>query len=87
MTGAFMSTDAKSGKVQGVVIGIDLGTTNSCVAVMDGRTPKVGSGPAFKIARVGRRGGVVLSVARRLHHPPRIYTFHGGSPAGAPSGR
>jgi len=23
------------------VIGIDLGTTNSCVAVMDGATPKV----------------------------------------------
>jgi molecular chaperone DnaK (HSP70) len=41
MTGAFMSTDAKTGKVQGVVIGIDLGTTNSCVSVMDGRTPKV----------------------------------------------
>ena len=25
----------------GKVIGIDLGTTNSCVAVMDGSTPKV----------------------------------------------
>ena len=25
----------------GKVIGIDLGTTNSCVAVMDGTTPKV----------------------------------------------
>ena len=23
------------------VIGIDLGTTNSCVAVMDGKTPKI----------------------------------------------
>jgi hypothetical protein len=29
------------GKVTGVVIGIDLGTTNSCVAVMEGKTPKV----------------------------------------------
>ena len=28
-------------KVRGSVIGIDLGTTNSCVAVMEGRTPKV----------------------------------------------
>ena len=25
----------------GKVIGIDLGTTNSCVSVMDGSTPKV----------------------------------------------
>jgi molecular chaperone DnaK (HSP70) len=25
----------------GVIIGIDLGTTNSCVALMEGSTPKV----------------------------------------------
>ena len=30
-----------SDKAQGAVIGIDLGTTNSCVAVMEGKTPKV----------------------------------------------
>jgi len=30
-----------AGKVQGYVIGIDLGTTNSCVAIMEGQTPKV----------------------------------------------
>jgi len=30
-----------SNKVSGPVIGIDLGTTNSCVAVMDGKTPRV----------------------------------------------
>lgn len=31
----------KSESVRGAVIGIDLGTTNSCVAVMEGKTPKV----------------------------------------------
>lgn len=30
-----------SGAVQGHVIGIDLGTTNSCVSIMEGSTPKV----------------------------------------------
>lgn len=31
----------RSDKVKGHVIGIDLGTTNSCVAIMEGKTPKV----------------------------------------------
>ena len=30
-----------STEVKGTVVGIDLGTTNSCVAVMEGKTPKV----------------------------------------------
>lgn len=29
------------GKVQGAVIGIDLGTTNSAVAIMEGKTPRI----------------------------------------------
>jgi len=31
----------RSDKVKGHVIGIDLGTTNSCVSIMEGKTPKV----------------------------------------------
>src|SRR5574337_800056 len=33
-------TEKNSGK-KGRIIGIDLGTTNSCVAIMEGGTPKV----------------------------------------------
>ncbi len=32
----------RSEGVRGAVIGIDLGTTNSCVAIMEGKTAKVG---------------------------------------------
>jgi len=41
----FQNTNSPAGRpystVQGYVIGIDLGTTNSCVSVMDGATPRV----------------------------------------------
>lgn len=34
-------SDGGEEKVKGAVIGIDLGTTNSAVAVMEGKTPKI----------------------------------------------
>ncbi|KAI9229500.1 MAG: chaperone DnaK [Piptocephalis tieghemiana] len=37
----YASLRQESTKVQGAVIGIDLGTTNSCVSIMEGKTPKV----------------------------------------------
>merc|ERR1711962_1876658 len=36
-----ISSRGYADKVKGHVIGIDLGTTNSCVSVMEGKTPKV----------------------------------------------
>jgi molecular chaperone DnaK len=33
--------DGAEEKVKGAVIGIDLGTTNSAVAVMEGKTPRI----------------------------------------------
>ena len=37
----WLSISSSDRSVKGVVIGIDLGTTNSCVAVMEGKTPRV----------------------------------------------
>jgi len=39
--GFLSATHCRRSKAVGAVVGIDLGTTNSCVAVMDGSTPKV----------------------------------------------
>ena len=36
-----LPTCSSSSEVKGTVIGIDLGTTNSCVAVMEGKSPRV----------------------------------------------
>ncbi|KAJ3564251.1 hypothetical protein NPX13_g7909 [Xylaria arbuscula] len=37
----FARYESTEGKVQGAVIGIDLGTTNSAVAIMEGKTPRI----------------------------------------------
>ena len=41
MTYSYIIPPCYSSEVKGAVIGIDLGTTNSCVAIMEGKTPKV----------------------------------------------
>ena len=38
---SFARYESTEGKVQGAVIGIDLGTTNSAVAIMEGKIPKI----------------------------------------------
>ena len=38
---SFIDRKPKGYFIMGKIIGIDLGTTNSCVAIMDGKTPKV----------------------------------------------
>ncbi|RKU45770.1 Hsp70 chaperone [Coniochaeta pulveracea] len=41
ITPAFRRYESTDGKVQGAVIGIDLGTTNSAVAIMEGKVPRI----------------------------------------------
>merc|ERR1740117_273393 len=38
---ASVATPMRAFSIKGDVVGIDLGTTNSCVAVMEGKTPRV----------------------------------------------
>jgi len=41
MQRSIATSSVRLSKIAGDVIGIDLGTTNSCVSVMEGSTPKV----------------------------------------------
>ncbi len=59
-----------SGNVQGDVIGIDLGTTNSCVAIMEGSNPRVienasGSRTTPSVVAFTSEGRVVGAAAKR----------------------
>ena len=56
----------------GKVIGIDLGTTNSCVAVMEGGQPKVivnseGSNPTPSVVAFTERGERLIGVPAVRH--------------------
>ena len=67
-------------KVQGDVIGIDLGTTNSCVAIMEGSNPRVvenseGSRTTPSVVAIGDDGGELVGTpAKRqaVTNPARI---------------
>lgn len=57
-------------KVTGVVIGIDLGTTNSCVSVMEGKTIKVienseGARTTPSVVAFSEKGEVMIGQAAK----------------------
>ena len=74
----FYSSEA----VRGNVIGIDLGTTNSCVAVMEGKTPKVienaeGARTTPSVVAFTNDGErLVGAPAKRQVRPAKIGFFH-----------
>ena len=58
------ATDKKNDKVTGKVIGIDLGTTNSCVAIVEGGSAKIIEDSAD--------GNRITPSVIALHRRPRI---------------
>ncbi|GAU24055.1 hypothetical protein TSUD_388480 [Trifolium subterraneum] len=57
------------------VIGIDLGTTNSCVSVMEGKTPKVienseGARTTPSVVAVNQKGGMLVGIPAKRQQVP-----------------
>lgn len=75
-----------SGGVSGPVIGIDLGTTNSCVSVMEGKNPRVienaeGARTTPSIVAFGKDGELLVGQAAK-RQVRRIYRIVKGQSAG-----
>ena len=70
--GIFLNaTRAASSKVTGHVIGIDLGTTNSCLSIMDGKTPRVienseGTRTTPSVVAFSKDNALVVGVAAKV---------------------
>jgi len=59
-------------KVKGQVIGIDLGTTNSAVAVMEGKSPRIienseGMAPSSTVRQACNHANLIAQVHEQLH--------------------
>ena len=59
----------------GKIIGIDLGTTNSCVAVFEGNEPGLLVGVVVAIARSTEVGSIAEIEGRRKHVADAVYLF------------